>query len=391
MPELLKSASELPEDEWDAFCGGRPYLSRGWLITVAESSRTPPDYRFLLIREGRRLLGAAACYLGDDGAVLGDIERRIYGRAASRARLVGLGLAPALVCGIGAAHGGTAILVSPDLSADEQARVALELVEALEDLARREGRSLVFNNVLEHEPWRALLDTRGYVQAIVTPSVIIPVTWNDFEGYLGYVRAASRNAYDSIRTERKRFGASGAVIVRTPPGEAGAAEAYELLAAHHERKNDAPFPLTSHFVASLARHCAGRAVFYRGLKDGRLLATALVLEQDRAVWAAFAGVDLSPGLPAFAYFNVVMYAPIEQATAPCARELVLGPGVYEAKLARGGKLVRRYVLVKRSGFLRQAATGRVFQAQNWWHPRKFAPIYARDRQLAQRRARSGVT
>ena len=385
MTEIVSSVADLSRNEWNSLCSGRPYASYGWLRTVAESAVAPPDYRFVLVRDRGRLVGAAACYWSRSGKGDG-FEERLFGRVAPVVRMAGLGFGPALVCGIGAAHGGTGILIARELGAEERHDVCHRLVTALERDAEEHGHSLIFNNVLETESWQALLHERGYARTTTTPSVVLPVNWPHFEGYLAYVRAGSRNAGRSITKEMSRCTASGTEIRQARAGDEATEGAYGLLNAHYRYKNNAAFPFDSTFLAALQVHCGDESELYLAIVGGRLAAVAVTLSDAATVWNAFVGMDRALCADNFAYFNVVFYAPLREAARAGRHEMVLGPGAYEAKLVRGGRLVRRYVFVKQRGHPKQWVTRRALRFHEHSHARRYAALYQRDRELGEKRA-----
>lgn len=385
MTEIVSSVADLSRSEWNGLCSGRPHASYGWLRTVAESAVEPPDYRFFLVRDGGKLVGAAACYRLRGG--MGDgFERRLFGRVAPVARTVGLGFGPALVCGFGAAHGGTGILIAQELGAEQRHDVRHRLITALERDAEEHEQSLIFNNVLETESWQALLHERGYARTMTTPSVVVRMNWLHFEGYLAYVRAGSRNAGRSITKEMGRCAASGTVIRQARLGGEATKGAYELLDAHCRYKNNEAFPFGSNFLAALQAHCGDESELYLAIVDGRLAAVTVTLSDTATLWNAFVGMDRALCADNFAYFNVVFYAPLREAARAGIQEMVLGPGAYEAKLVRGGRLVRRYVFVRQRGHSKQWVTRRALRFLETVHGRRYAALYQRDRELGDKRA-----
>lgn len=376
--ETVSNVSVLPRAAWDSLAAGRPYVGTGWLRTLAAAACAPSRYRFFLYYEQGRLLAAAACYATE---AEGDLERRLFTRATPLARAAGLRIAPALVCGIGSAHGGDGLLLSPELIGERRDAVCAALIEAVEAHAESEGLRPVFVNVLETESWRRLLVERGYAQSLIAPSVVVPIEWGDFSGYLGYVKARSRRAFAAVKHERNRSRASG-IEIRCDHARAGFdARAFELLAAHHVAKNGGPYPFRESFPEALREHCADEAVVYVAAIGERLVGASLALEQPDAIWNAFIGFEAGAH---FTYFNLGFYEPIARAIAAGAREVVLGAGAYDAKLARGGRLVRRYVLVGRARRRPSSLLAGVLRLHARRHEQKYAPLYARDQMLRER-------
>lgn len=384
--EIISSVADLPHVPWNDLCRGRPNASYGWLRTVAESAVAPPDYRFFLVYERGKLVGAAACYLTDERGGNGGFDRRLYARAAPIARAMRFGVQPALICGVGDAHGGTGLLISPYLEPAASIEIGRKLVDVLEKYVREHRRTLVFHNVLETDPWRSILRERGYARGMVPPSVVLPAAWADFSEYLSYIKSGSRNAFRNIKKELNHPRTSGTEIRRIRAGAEGTEEAYRLLAAHYRFKNQEPFPFNTSFLENLRKNCGDDAALYLAVTNGHLAAAAVTVAQADTIWNAFVGMNREIIGQSSAYFHVLFYAPMQHAVCSGAREIVVGPGAYDSKLIRGGRLVRRYVFVKQLSCWPQVFTRRALRLREQWHARKYAELYARDHALGARRA-----
>ncbi|CAN5347145.1 hypothetical protein BH24PSE2_BH24PSE2_11600 [soil metagenome] len=381
---MISSVAELPGSEWDALCDGRPYLNHGWLCTVAQCAHTPPDYRFLLFREREELVGAAACVAAEARRSGDSFETRLFGRAATAARLSGLSLLPAVICGVGAAHGSAGLLIAPHLNPHEQANVCHRLIDSLEAFADRERRTLIFNNLLATEPWRGILEGRGYARTMVPPSVTMPVPWRDFDGYLAYLKSRSRSAAKNARQEMRRCRESGIDIRQAAFTPEMTSQAFRLLQSHHRLKNRQRFPFKEGFLEEAHDHCGERAELRLAAAGEQLAAASFSLRHGATVWQAFIGMDHELSGRGFASLNLMFYAPVEDAVRSGVRELVLGPGSYETKISRGGQLVERFVFVRRRRRRWQAPLTRALQLHERWHLRRYAPLYARARALDEK-------
>ncbi|HUO82694.1 MAG TPA: GNAT family N-acetyltransferase [Gammaproteobacteria bacterium] len=378
MSGVFSNITDLQAAAWDAICAGHPNVSHGWLRTVAEYSRSPPDLRIFVIREGGRLLGAAACHVvSEDGSR--SINDRLLGRAAWMRHVPGLDLRPALICGVGAAHGATGLLVLSTLAAHERERITRNLIEMLETYAQEQRLTLIFNNMLETEASLGILMGRDYAQTLVMPSVVLPIGWSDVGGYLAYLKSRSRNAFENAKKEINRCRASGTEVVQSPITDEHASVVYDLLSAHHRLKNSEPFPYKAGFLSATRQYCGDGAALFLALKDRRVVAAAFTLQQAHTMWSAFVGMDRPRCTDNSAYFNITFHAPARDAIRLHVRKIVLGPGAYDAKLKRGGHLVRRHVLVRRWRSASHRFTRSWLRWYERWHMAKHAELYARNR------------
>jgi hypothetical protein len=127
-----------------------------------------------------------------------------------------------------------------------------------------------------------------------------------------------------------------------------------------------------------------------GFEKQHIVAAGFMLRHGVTWWSAFVGMDPKSRNESRSYFNITFYEPVREAIRLRLREIVLGPGAYEAKLRRGGHLVRRYLFVGRSNSVSQAIAGRLLQMQERRHLRKHAAVYSQNRNYIARAPVPGI-
>ena len=253
-----------------------------------------------------------------------------------------------------AVYGGP--LVRPDAPAGTLDR----LLDELERLAQRLDVA-VYGLVNVPETQVGLLERlaqRGYTIVHLASTMVMPVVWDSFEGYVAHLphkrraevrRAARRAAERGLQTEWVRR-----------PAELG--EALELIRSVFERHgHDNPDLYPERYLRGLVDELADNLSFLvvRG-PDGDLLATLAVLEFGGVVAPWIAGLDYAR-LREYEPYHEAVRATIDHAIRAGAAEIDEGRGTYDLK--------RRYGFRPRRLHLALAAThtADAEEVERWAH------------------------
>ncbi|MER5468344.1 GNAT family N-acetyltransferase [Streptomyces sp. NPDC002935] len=222
---------------------------------------------------------------------------------------------------------------APGIVASDTAPVVSSLIDELERTAERWGcpTSAVMHVPASACRLRETLEGRGYVGVTSLAQSVLPVQGDSFDDFLTRLPRKRRT---NVRRERRTFAESDMAVRRADIGEFStehaALHARQLRRYGHDMNADQLVEL----IRRSARFFGDWAVFLVAERGQRVEAFSLSY--------AFGG-QLHPKMSGFseyadkyfAYFNLNYYELIEVAQAAGFRELVLGPGTYEAKLYRG--------------------------------------------------------
>jgi hypothetical protein len=322
--------------DWDALDhGGSPFLEWGFLAALEASGSvgagTGWEPHYVLV-ETRGATGAEASP-GLLGATLACTKRHSYGeyifdwawaQAASRA---GIPYYPKLVVAAPMTPAtGPRLLLAPGADPEPVGR---RLVAAVRDLAERQHASSVhwlFTTAAEQQ----LLEREGFL-----PRASFQFHWRhrgerDFADFLDRMTSRRRK---QIRKERERAQAAVDAIEAVPGTELTAGDLaamdrfYRSTVAAHGGSDY----LRPGFFPCLHRLAPERLLFVRALRRGEVVAGALYLVTDRALFGRYWGADEE--IP-FLHFELAYYAGIEVCLARGIERFEAG-AQGEHKLLRG--------------------------------------------------------
>ncbi|KAB1978634.1 GNAT family N-acetyltransferase [Streptomyces triticiradicis] len=189
---------------------------------------------------------------------------------------------------------------------------------------------------------REMLESRGYVGVTSLAQTVLPVPGGSFDDYLvGLPRKRRTN----VRRERRVFAESGMTVRRADIGEFSTEHA--LLHARQLRRYGHDFGTEQlvELIRRSARFFGDWAVFLVAERGQRVEAFSLSYTLGGQLHPKMSGFSEYAD-EHFAYFNVNYYQLIEVAQTLGLRELVFGPGTYEAKVHRGCVLDPRTTYVR---------------------------------------------
>jgi predicted N-acyltransferase len=343
---VVDTISAVDEDAWESLAGANVFATHGWLRTVERCSLRPVRPRYVLLRRGESLVGAAVCERELPADRAESLDSLMFGRFWRPLRAAGVSFLPALVCcpldGYGA-H----FLYSRDASPDERLSIARELLRGLETEARREGLAVAFMEVLEDE--RELIRAAGesgYHHTRYLPLCRLDVRWSTFDEYVSELSHASKNVRKDIQRERNRNLAAGVTIERIRAiGDAGS-HLFELMDATCNRHGDMGFPFNPGFFENALVNLGESAAIYTATKAGKITGVSVMLQHDGVAWGDYVGFDYEAAGRDFTYFNLLFHRPIIDAIDRGLKRLYYGRGQYRLKQRRGCTLCDSSVFYK---------------------------------------------
>jgi predicted N-acyltransferase len=297
--------------------GASPFLEHGFLRALELSQSIGPEAGWApvyLLAEiatpgaaGARLVGAVACFIKSHsyGEYIFDWG---WARAASRA---GIPYYPKLVVAAPVTPAtGRRILLRPDASEQERRAISLALVEsvrALADAADCSSIHWLFTTEDEHE----LLRDAGFMSRLSFQFHFRNEGYSDFEAFLGTLASRKRK---QIRKERRRAlesidrfdFVSGADL---DDADVAAIDRFYRTTVHRHFGQDY---LQAGFFHELRRLLPERIQFARAKQGGEIVAGALYLETEHALYGRYWGCTRQIE---FLHFETAYYAGIERCIA----------------------------------------------------------------------------
>ena len=332
--DVASSLRSVEPAEWDALKSAAGfYTAHTWLLS--DEADPSADVSYLIARDGNSaLVGGLPFY-----------RPRVAGNERYNLRvLLGRDDVPrsrALVLA-GARSGYRCdVPVSDRLTPADASGVRTRLLREAAERAGRDDRQAVLLYVPANAYSQLAADVGGR-GAPVDSDATISLPGESFADWLGELPRKKRW---SIRHELKAYDASG-WRTEVVPLSAVIDDVVPLVAALQERHGALADPRAlARLLARQEQAFGERAIAFVGRLHGQIGAFALVYRHGDVLEVRMAGLDydLAPEA-AYAYFNVMYYAPISHAYATGARALHLGVGSLRAKVLRGAQLTSLWAL-----------------------------------------------
>ncbi|MGE5179680.1 MAG: GNAT family N-acetyltransferase [Bacteroidota bacterium] len=364
---VLADLDGIDPREWDSLHDPGDHHASYRLLRVCRDARIEDArYHYVLIREGRRLVAAAALTrLTVSLDLLAPRAVRLLARSA-RVALPRFLRIPVLFCGLPVSFGGSSLRLSPD--ADPE-RVLPVLVRAMEEVAEAEETTLLcFKEHTDAERARLdVLSSLGYFRAPSLPGFSLAIEWPTFDDYVAAMRAGYRRQLRATLAARR----AGGLTLRTVHD--WSSECPRIHALYEQVMDRAEFQLERlplAFFTRLAEEmgCDARALLLE--RDGSLEAAAVLLDGCGMVTFLLAGIDYERNRTDRAYQNLVAEV-VAEAIHSGARRLELGQTSMALKSRLGGVPAARWIYLKHRGGLRHAALRRV---SPWLFPNPAVPV-----------------
>ncbi len=216
--------------------------------------------------------------------------------------------------------------------------------ETLERRAREDGaKAVVWPFVdVDHSALLRVGRERGYAQVYSGASARIQVRWGSLWEYLA---SRSKNVRRTIRADLESVARQGLRVVCTSDFRVEAAAMDRLYRSAFRDRNGRESPLASSFFRMLAEEPTDGIIAQLTWDGDRLVGSSVNLIGAGLIDGTF--VAFAPehrGGPAF--FNDLVYQPLQLAFERAITELELGPTALYSKVLRGATLRRRMTLVR---------------------------------------------
>lgn len=310
---VIETVGNVPAAAWDALVDPNdPFLEHAFLLALEHSGivgpRTGWQPRFVLARDGERVVGAVPLYLKHDS----------YGEFifdwgwASGAHRAGLSYYPKMVAAIPFTPvTGPRLLVHPDEQAEPlRSRVRAILLEGVRAAAENSRASSVHVLFCTEEE-ATHLGRAGY-----KPRLSMQFHWTnrdppyrDFEDFLGELKSRHRKTVRKERATAASHGLRLAVLERPQLGLAEW-EALERFYDANAEKHGATTYLTPRFFALLRERLAHRVVATLAYDGETPVAGALNFERGRHLYGRYWGCTQEREM---LHFELCYYTLIERA------------------------------------------------------------------------------
>jgi len=378
---IQDSIGDVPPAEWDALAEENVLASHGWLATVERTRLGGLSPRYLTVRDGLRLVGAAVCTPARATDEVETLDHILFGRLRRVAAALGLSFLPALVCGL-TRGAGFHPLLCPSLRPEARNRVLDVIIDAVECEAARLQLRPCFGEVRASDGELATgLASRGYAAAVDTPVNVLDIATTSFDDYLRQLDRITRGARKDVRRQLNQNRARGTEIVTLDDPEPAADRLHELMNLNERAHNARHFAFSRDFFPVVKQNLGDDAIVYAAIKGDRITAVSLLLRRGQTGHLPMVGVDHAAAGRDFTFFTVAHHRPVADAIASGIRRLYLGRSLYDLKARRGCRLEETLVFYRPSRRLGALASRRWFAVLSAWNRAKL-PRRARRRREA---------
>lgn len=332
--DVASSLRSVEPAEWDALKSAAGfYTAHTWLLS--DEADPSADVSYLVARDGSgALMGGLPCY-----------RPRVAGNKRYNLRvLLGCDDVPrsrALVLAGARSGYRSDVPVSDRLTPADASGMRARLLREAAERAGRDDRQAVLLYVPANAYSQLAADV-GSHGAPVGSDATISLPGGSFADWLGELPRKKRK---NVRHEIKAYEAAGWRTEVVPLG-AVIDDAVPLVAALQDKHGALGEPRAlARLLARQAQAFGERAIAFVGRLHGQIGAFALAYRHGDVLEIRMAGLnyDLAPEA-AYAYFNVMYYAPISHAYASGARAVHLGVSSLRAKVLRGARLTSLWAL-----------------------------------------------
>jgi len=369
---IENSVTAIDPDVWDALAEECFYMSYGWLKTIEETAIDRVTPLYFLLERGDELLATAACYESHRDNPFDLLNGFMLGRLERVAGMFGLAFKPAFLCG--PLRGtGEHVMVKGDRPGDERLFSLREMLNAIENEARRRGLPLFFTNVSELEvALRNELCGRGYNMTKVHPKNRLDIKWGSFGEYMADRGTIVRKNYETFRHEIKRNRVAG-VSFRELEQVEQEERLYQLVSDHHYRLNQQPFPYASNFFSALKRNLGRDAIILVAEKAGQIVGVVTLFHRGAAGWTTFIGLDYEATRNDFTYFVLAYCKAIEYGIDAGIKRIDYGSMLYRVKKRRGCTVTQSYIYHKACSDMAHVLLRPWFLLHRLWYERRKIP------------------
>jgi predicted N-acyltransferase len=310
---------------------------------------------YLVARNQDGVAGAIVCGRDFSLGAAADLDQLLFGRLADLFGTVGLGMLPALVCGL-EVGAGEPLLVRRDLTEAAREHVGLELIRNVEDIAAAWRCSICFRGVRAGSSWIGrILVGRGYLPSREMPNAYLDLPWISFAEYRRSLRSHHPATERNISMERSRGRRSGLRFTQLEDPSQQSERLHQLMNAHYLKVGGKPFPYTPRFFEHLKTYLGERAFINIAAMGNEIVGVQVLLKAAGNVYVPMIGIDREHGKAAAVYFNLGYNRLIEDCINQGCTRIHFGRSQYELKARRGCQLLRRDLYLRTRGKLRRPA------------------------------------
>ncbi len=335
---VFKKIEEIPADTWNSVYPD-VLESYQFFRTLDESGLDQFRFSYILVYEGKDVVGAANCFSMDyslDTTINGPLRRLSNSIKKLKPNIFSL---KTFICGLPLGPGNIGII-------GDRGRVIQALERRMERIARKEKSAIVaFKDFRRsYVPDLDALQDEGYVKLDSLPTTEMKIRFKSFEEYLGSISAASR--YDLRRKFRKVDS-----HVKFDMKIVGSLNDYELKDVYKlyldiVEKHDMGFELLPiSFFRNISKNSPKETKYFLWYLDGKIAAFLLCLvSQDRLI-DYYVGLDYS-----IAHKYHLYFVKFRDVMNWCIRHKIktyeMGITGYEPKRRLGFEFVPLYIYAK---------------------------------------------
>lgn len=372
--QIVKTIRGIDKESWEALVDENACTSYGWLRTVEEWHLEGVQARYVLVKYAEQLVGAAVCYIIRRSDQVLDFDSMMFGKYKKYFRKTGISFSPLLICCPMKSYG-SHFLTLKDLDKQEKKVANLQLLRAIEDMARSSKLAVAFTNLLSHEDEViSLLNKKGYHKTFALPLTYLDVKWPSFEAYTHDKKLISKNMRSDIVRQINRNKKEGVTIRKLKKLDGDQERFYELINDNYEKYNQLSCPFRKDFLWRLKQNMQDDAIIYVASKEGKKVGVCVVLKRGKVRHSLVIGVDHKTAGNDFTYFNLGYYYPIEDAIQEQAQRLYFGNAQYDVKRRRGCKIENTYIFYKSFSPIKNTVLKPWFLFHSLWYQKKFSRI-----------------
>lgn len=351
---VVDSIRLIQPEAWDELSGADPQLSHGWLRTMEDQWVEDVERHYILLENGHRLVGAAACYVDEPRARAESVDDFLFGRLRDTAVGRALSLRPALVCGFPWSVGPGCIIEPGSGAAQRRERLEI-LVEAVTQASRGRLRGAAFLGVTDGESeLLRVLRARGYRRVRHEPMYELELEWSGFEAYRRSL--PSKNIRKNIRRELNNNRRQGVEITEIEDPAGCEERLHELVDRHFRRFGWAAFPYGVGWFRALKSNLGRDAVISVARTEDAVIGIAVSLRKQRTRQMILVCIDHAAPGHDLTHFNLSYYWPVGDCIRRGDRRYVVGPGQHTSRSRRGYRPVASYVYCRPRGAGRRLVT-----------------------------------
>jgi len=372
--ETVASLAVVPAADWNALAPRDPLASYGWLRVIEEELGDGVETRYVLVRLGKELVAGVPCYLCYRGSRLMDPNQLMLGRFRRLPELLHLSFVPTMLVGPFRSYG-PKLLFSDTLDQRARELAGKVLLGAAEDLARSRSLPIQIPKISIHTLGTPdLLSEKRFHLTRDFPVCRLDIDWDDFDGYLSYIRSFSVKMRRNIKEEMNRFRRSGVQILELHDPAAHDADLRKLVKGHYERLNEVAFPFSDRFFLRLKELLGDEVVFYGAFLEARLIGFVLMLKRGGTAYLPMTGIDRRWTGNEGTYFNLCYYRPILDAITEGLEHLYFGGTLYSPKVRRGCRVLGLHHAYLGASALKHMSMKPWFAFHSTWMRQRVIPL-----------------